>query len=125
MENLIATPINKCTEDGKVELTNVHYDLESLKIEIGVYDGKDKYIIFSEVCGFRALDEGDLSFWWKETNLEKGWCFEVTKGGWLELESQRKDFISGTTGFYREFLVIGIDLCVSVISKAPPKIHEK
>ncbi len=124
MKNLTTTPINGSTSDGEVEITDVHYDLITLEIEVGVFEGNNKKVIFNDICGFKALDEGDLSFWWKETNLENGWCFEVSKGGWLEFEKQRKDFISGTTGFYREFLVIGVDLCVSVISKTYPEIHE-
>ena len=126
MKNIIATPINEAlAKDGKVELVDIHYDLDKLEITISLNNQEnDKKIIFEEVCGFRALDEGDLFSWWKETNLTKGWCFEVSEGGWFDFERQRKDFVSGSTNSYREFLVIGVDLCVSVITNEEPTIHE-
>jgi len=126
MNKISATPFEtSSTNDGKVEIEDVHYDLNNLEITIGIFKNKGtKKIIFDDVCGFRAFDEGDLSFWWEDLNLSKGWCFEVSEGGWFEFEKQRKDFFSGSADFYREFLVIGVDLCVSVITKGSPTIHE-
>jgi hypothetical protein len=82
----------------------------------------DKKVTFEEVCGFRALDEGDLTTWWSHIILKDGWCFEVIQGGWLEQEAQRLDFISGGATFYREFVIIGVDFCLSVISKDYPSV---
>jgi len=112
-------------EDGKVELRDVHVDLNELTILAGLYNRNyDKKVIFTDVCGFRALDEGDLSFWWQHLNLSNGWCFQVIKGGWHDFERERKDFLSGQTDLYREYLVIGVDLCVSVLTQTEPEFHE-
>jgi hypothetical protein len=109
--------------DGKVEVIDVHFDLHKLEVTVGLYDQKvDKKVTFEEVCGFRALDEGGLTAWWSHITLKDGWCFEVIQGGWFEQEAQRKDFLSGNAKFYREFLIIGVDFCLSVISKDYPSV---
>ncbi len=109
--------------DGKTEIIDVHYDLEKLIITVGLFENKiDKQVIFNNVTGFRALDESDLFAWWKNLNMNKGWAFEIIEGGWFELESQRGDFMSQGCDFYREFLIIGNDLCINIISTDAPKI---
>ena len=126
MKEFHASPLPEApSSDGKVELCNVHFDLERLEVIVGLLDnGLEKKVVFEEVCGFRVLDECDLSAWWSHINLNNGWCFEIAQGGWFEQESQRPDFFNGAAKFYREFLVIGVDFCISVISKDFPRILE-
>jgi hypothetical protein len=104
----------------------VHFDLHELHVKVGLYDKAiDKTVTFKEVCGFRGFDEGDLSAWWSIISLNDGWCFEVTQGGWFEQESQRSDFVAGYAKFYREFLIIGVNFCLSVISKDYPSVSSE
>jgi len=108
---------------NKTEVIDVHYDLDKLSIQVGIFDADvDITVVFDDVIGFRVLDEGDLSFWWKDHDLRKGWLYCVESGGWFELESKRKDFISGDCDFYLEHLVVGLNECVSIISKSKPDL---
>ncbi|WP_220150712.1 hypothetical protein, partial [Marinobacter nauticus] len=87
----------------------------------GITEGlQDIEVHYSEVIGFRALDEGDLLEFWEHFNLRDGWIFRVHKGGWFDLESTRGGFTSAYSDFLKEFLIIGEDLCISVISKDDP-----
>ncbi|TQV88266.1 hypothetical protein [Aliikangiella coralliicola] len=121
---LIAKPFDDLPFLGnKAEVIDIHYDLEKLSVQVGIFDADiDITIIFDDIVGFRVLDEGDLSFWWREYDLRKGWFYSVESGGWSELESKRKDFISVDCGFYQEYLIVGLNECVSVISKSKPEL---
>lgn len=77
---------------------------------------------FDAIHGFRVLDEGDLGEFWSECNLTSGWCFEVLKGGWNDLENTRDHFVSGKLYQQKEYLIIGLDECVSVLAYGPPTI---
>jgi len=74
-------------------------------------------------CALRILDESDLSENWGELNMRQGWFFKVEGGGWFEQESQRDGFLMKHTDFYSEYLIIGLDACVSVLSKESPTIN--
>lgn len=77
---------------------------------------------FDAVYGFRVLDEGDLGEFWSECNLLQGWCFKVLRGGWSELEKTREHFVSGKLYDPLEFLIIGLNECVSVLASDSPTI---
>lgn len=81
-------------------------------------------VVFPTTWGFRVLDELDLSEFWSECSMKTGWLFEVTEGGWKALELHRAQFTSGRLyGNSREFLVIGVTLCVNVLSQDEPAIR--
>ncbi|MEO3735156.1 hypothetical protein [Shewanella baltica] len=77
---------------------------------------------FDAIYGFRVLDEGDLGEFWSECNLMKGWCFKVFSGGWSELEKTREHFVSGKLYDPLEFLIIGLNECVSVLAHDLPVV---
>lgn len=79
---------------------------------------------FDSVWGFRVLDECDLGEFWSECNLTKGWCFEVLSRGWNELEKTRDYYLTGKLYEPREFLLIGLNECVSVLASENPAITE-
>ena len=79
---------------------------------------------FDAIWGFRVLDEGDLGECWSECNLTQGWCFEVLSGGWNELEKTRDHYVTGKLYEPREFLLIGLNECVSVLASENPVITE-
>jgi len=80
-------------------------------------------VVFSSVWGFRVLDELDLTEFWSQCSLKTGWLFEVTAGGWKDLELHRAHYVTGRMyEDLREFLVVGND-CVSVLSKDEPQLQ--
>ena len=86
--------------------------------------GRQAIVVFESPRGLRVLDERDLtSFWAAGISSRVGWLFEITYGGWLDQESQRADFVSQHIGEQREYLVIGIDWCVSVIAAHQPRVE--
>lgn len=108
---------------GVPEIENVNYDLWFLRILLRFPDRKSPvYVEFDGMVGFRVLDEGDLLEFWNPQVRADGWLWEVGSGGWFDLEKHRKGFLSGVTDGYREFLIGGINDCVSVISYEEPKI---
>jgi len=103
------------------EIVALDFDLWNLRLKVGFFEGlQDIEVHYSEVIGFRALDEGDLLEFWEHFNLRDGWIFQVHKGGWFDLEATRGGFTSAYSDFLKEFLIIGEDLCISVISKDDP-----
>lgn len=79
---------------------------------------------FDATWGFRVLDEGDLGEFWTECDLTKGWCFEVFEGGWNSLEKTRDHFVTGKLCEPHEYLIIGLNECVSILAHEPPVITE-
>ncbi|MDK9740344.1 hypothetical protein KI655_24030 [Vibrio sp. D404a] len=79
---------------------------------------------FDATWGFRVLDEGDLGEFWSKCNLTQGWCFEVLEGGWNSLEKTRDHYVTGKLNEPHEYLIIGLNECVSVLAHEPPVITE-
>lgn len=80
-------------------------------------------VTVDDVIGFRLLDEGDLlDFWSAGISSQKGWIFEIAAGGWLAQESLRAGFVSQQRAGVREFLVIGVDWCLSLLALSAPKV---
>ncbi|MCB8927204.1 MAG: hypothetical protein H6652_16425 [Ardenticatenaceae bacterium] len=107
------------------EITNLEYDLWELRITLKFPNKKEPiYVIFSTPVGFRVLDESDMTEYWNDDARSSGWLWEIVEGGWITLETQRKNkYFSGTEIHNVEYLVTGIHDCINVISPRPPKIY--
>lgn len=81
----------------------------------------DYKIIFENPRGFRLLDEGDMYNYWEGEEMRNNWLFEIESGGWLDRENDAGVFLSKILE-YREFLITGVDDCVSVICGNEPII---
>ena len=106
------------------EIIHITYDLWSLRITLQ-FKGYDNpvYIEFRDIVGFRVLDEGDLIEFWNPGIRTEGWLWTVEAGGWFELEKCRPGFVSGTFhNCLHEFLVLGVDDCVSVMTSSEPRL---
>jgi len=115
----VCIPVLGAMQASEVHLLKMTLD-RSLTLELEVGDRQVK-LIFEDLRGFRALDEGDLLEFWDKYHSGNGWLWEVQSGGWLDLERHRETFI--TTHFdVREFLVVTGDFCVSVFSRLTPQI---
>ena len=109
---------------GVPEIADIHFDLWVLRIALSFRDIDDTvHVSFEGVRGFRVLDEGDLLEFWEPDARASGWLWRVKDGGWFALESTRQGFVSGITDCYKEYLVVGVNDCVSVISTNEPKIE--
>lgn len=108
--------------DRTTQLESVSFSAEGLSILVGSEHWKAK-IIFEQSYGFRVLDELDLTEFWTQCSLVDGWFFEVMDGGWKTLELSRPHFLSGRNEWVREYLVIGLNECVSVLTKESPLIY--
>ncbi|UOQ74501.1 hypothetical protein [Hymenobacter cellulosilyticus] len=84
----------------------------------------DYDIIFEQPRGFKCLDEGDMVTYWESRLLVDNWLFEILGGGWLDREDAQGGFSSKALGF-REFLITGVDDCISVLSNEEPIIVKR
>jgi len=106
------------------EIFNVNYDLWTLKLTLSFNDHPSLvYLIFKNVVGFRVLDEGNLLEFWDSEVRTPGWIWKVESGGWFELEKLRSGFLAQYHAIsHNEYLILGINDCVSVISESEPII---
>lgn len=76
---------------------------------------------FSQVDGFRLLDEVPLAEYWTAADFPSGYpVLEVFDGGWAEEEDTRLGF----TEQRREWVIVTAGVCVSVFSTHEPEISE-
>lgn len=103
------------------EILSVNYNLEHLEIQYSV-DEKEEYLIqFSNPIGFKCLHERDMTDYWVNKDLTNNWIVEIFEGGWLEQETKRA-FLSHEMFQIREFLIEGIDDCLTVFTCEEPII---
>jgi hypothetical protein len=106
------------------EITSIEYKSGCLEITCQSTDGAQTVrAIFLEVAGFRVLDEGDLLEFWPTCSSAKDWIFQISEGGWFDQERLRAGFIRGDLKEIREYLIGGINDCVSVFSWTPPELR--
>ncbi|PJJ59073.1 hypothetical protein [Hymenobacter chitinivorans] len=84
----------------------------------------DYDIVFDNPRGFKCLDEGDMINYWENPLLVDNWLFEILSGGWLDMEDSAGGFSSKALGF-REFLITGMDDCISVLSQQEPRFVQR
>jgi hypothetical protein len=108
------------------EINNINYDLWTLKITLYFSEiSRPIYIIFKDIVGFRVLDEGNLLEFWDNEVRTSGWIWKVESGGWFELEKLRSGFLAQYHGnSHNEFLISGINDCISIIAESDPVIFD-
>lgn len=105
------------------EIACIEFKSGRLDITTQSTDGNQSVrVIFSEIAGFRVLDEGDLLEFWPTCSSAKDWIFQITEGGWFDQECLRSGFVRGDIKEINEYLISGINECVSVFSWAPPEL---
>jgi hypothetical protein len=105
-----------------IEVTNLNWNFDEAIIEIySPSEKKELRVRFNNEfgpCSLRLLDESDLSENWQIINMSGGWIYKVISGGWFEQESQRDGFLlKDSSNIYKEYLIVGLDACVSVFTK--------
>lgn len=107
-------------------INHISYDSWLLRVSL-LFSTKDirqmVYVDFTDTIGFRVLDNGNLVEFWSDER-PNGWLWEVNSGGWFDLEKQREGFVTSyfEKNLLTEYLVIGIDDCISILSPSAPKI---
>ncbi len=107
------------------EIINIDYDLWTLRVTIS-FNKIEKpvfYVQFKNIVGFRVLDEGNLLEFWNPEVRVSGWIWRVKNGGWYDLEKSRKGFVEGyiENDLRNEYLILGEDKCLSVITYSEPE----
>ncbi|MFT2092684.1 hypothetical protein [Paraglaciecola sp. 2405UD69-4] len=116
-------PVKEVPDFGEnVEVTELLWDFDKTKVCIYCpKSGKEYEVFFNNEFGpssIRLLDESDLSENWVSFNLRSGWLYRVASGGWFDQEAERDGFLMKHSGnLVKEYLIVGLDACVSVITK--------
>lgn len=119
VENEIAFP------NGSAVM-RVEYELGQLSVFVRGSPNESSIVVdFSEVIGFRVLDERDLMEFWPACSAPNGGLFEIYQGGWLAQELARPGSLIGPMNMKAlEYLVTGVDDCVSVLTQSPPLVRK-
>jgi hypothetical protein len=105
------------------DISWVNYDgrkLEVVVAQVATSAGRFKGVkfTFDWVTGFRFLDEGDLTRYWRSEGYLGGHhLFSVEAGGWAEEEFNLK----GVTEKRREWLVVTGNGCMNVFAHDAPE----
>lgn len=107
-----------------VGISSVSYDTEKLVVTLkSSGEGAVVSAIFSEVIGFRVLDEGDLLEFWPTCAADHGWLFVVHENGWWDQEMTRKGFIHDRRSGLTEYFIASQNDCISVLAGEPPRVE--
>jgi hypothetical protein len=124
----ITTEVNSSKKYiGIPEITDLHYDLWTLKIRLQFIDIiQPVYLTFTNVEGFRVLDEGNLMEFWNNETRANGWLWKVEKGGWHDQEKERDGYFTGKAHLvdYDEYMIVGMNDCLNVITSTEPIIFQ-
>ena len=129
MRRVQLDPLAVPFSDDAVKVVGVHWsDSGATVIDVvSKRSGRRGKVTFQDDVGLRILDELDLAGTWIGSDpavLKATWLFEVSAGGWLDLESTRDDFYTKHEVPVREFLIAGYQACVSVFSRLGPTTIE-
>lgn len=114
---------NAFASSGAVDVDSVRFDMhEGLSVAVESKEWAVE-LRFEQTYGFRVLDELDLTEFWPLCSLDQGWLYEVLDGGWRSLEAVRPSFCAGRAAWVREYLIVGRNECVSVLTKEPFTIN--
>ena len=126
MKDAVSVKVDGLPFEHKVpEVVRVSYDVPSLSIDVKSFDmDEDKATVkFDRILGFRVLNEGDLLEFWNDQR-PKGWLWEVLENGWFDFEKTRDEFLSACHEL-KEYLILGINDCVNVLTFNTPIISKK
>ncbi len=135
----------ECTlvaESSQYTQTRIHIisyrPSQALVLQVGTAEVGDIELRFEPTIGFRVLDELQLCEFWSDYHMKNGWLWQVNEGGWIELEQMRDSFLAAELSEsaaqkmeqkvaeqnrLREYLVVSLTSCVSVMTVGPPTIR--
>jgi hypothetical protein len=109
-----------------LEIVRIEYAPKRLMVNTqSLHDSTPMLVEFSDIIGFRVLDERDLMEFWPECSSANGRLFEISAGGWLAEELLRPGSLVGPMNIQaKEYFLAGTDDCVSVLCYAEPSVRE-
>jgi hypothetical protein len=109
---------------SNVHISDVHWTFDALVIRVRSRSSDEEAVVrFSAEWApnkFRLVDEADINDW-EGICMSDSWLYTVESGGWFAHESEREGFL-GRYGVFTEYLIVGTDECVSVITKSSPDV---
>ena len=109
------------------EVASVNFDQWILTVGMRAYKKPNDsvagmfHIIFTNIVGFRVLDEGQmLNFPWKKLSESQSFVHRIDGDGWAEIEISARNMILQKSAV--EYVIITSNECVSVIAHEPPKL---
>jgi len=109
---------------NKPVIEDLHYDLYTLKVRLNFSTNTEYlepiYVIFRQVEGFRVLGEENLMEFWVNPKRANGWLWKVENGGWHDQEKKRDGFINEITEDFDEYMIVGQNDCLNVITGFEP-----
>ncbi|PXF63211.1 hypothetical protein [Kangiella spongicola] len=111
-------------KQGAPEIVSINYDMWTLRIALLFKNqSRPTYVNFYSIGGFRVLDEGNLLEFW-EKNYGDYYMYIVKEGGWLAMEASRESapLLTVDGSNLTEYLIAGINDCVSILSYSQPTI---
>lgn len=109
---------------ASIELASIHFDQWILTVSLRTYNSSSAVngmvaLVFTEVRGFRYLDEGDmLNYPWPE-NAATSYFHEMVHGGWKEQEEKYGNALPGISA---EYLISTANECLCVIANQQPVV---
>lgn len=124
MQLVDAETVENWVFQSPVDITHVRFEWGELVVTLlSGGDRKVAIVKFSEVVGFRLLDEGDLLEFWPGCARANGWLYLVRKNGWFDLESSRSGFTRDKSDALFEYFISSQNSCLSVLSGERPKVE--
>lgn len=119
------TLVSESSQYSKTWIRDLNYQNQTLVLQIANEEEFDLELRFPNLEGFRVLDELHLCEFWKDYHMKNGWLWEVTEGGWTQLEQMRGSFVAADMfkSRLREYLVTSLTTCVSVMTINAPEFR--
>jgi len=113
-------------ERHESDIFNISYTRDGLTVLIDTVDDqgarRDLKIYFEGACGFRYLDEGDLTYYWQSEKFHSPYhLYKIIVGGWSNGESIQQNTLSVSIAVeVSEWFIATTNGCISVLSNALP-----
>ncbi len=116
--------------DQESDVTEIMYTYSGLRIVVvaatSMFSNVLLEVYFSNVRGFRFLDEGDLLAYWIDKAFDSNHhVYKILSGGWSNGEVIETGILDVSKGFeVEEWFVVTTNGCLSILSGIEPRIEE-
>jgi hypothetical protein len=108
-------------------ITELSYALSGLRLVVSAPIDKDDYveIFFPDVQAFQVLRENDYLEYWKHSGFRSNHLiYKMICGGWRDrVGSNYLQITNAYKDDYSEWLIIGTEDCVNVVSASEPLVR--
>lgn len=116
------TELDSCVKT--TELASLHFDQWILTVSLRTYSSKGEVngmvaLVFTEVRGFRYLDEADMLHYSWPDNATGSYFHQVESGGWFEQEEKYGNIVMEGGS---EYLIATENECLCVLAGREPVV---